>query len=302
MFEEMRALAMFADAGSVHAAARRLGLTQSAVTRQIQRLENELGTTLLDRRIKPPLLTASGRMVVERCRTVLRDVADLKVTAAPASAPVGEFRVGVGYVLADDELAECVHAVGEAFPGVSLSIRTDWHPALIDMVRESQLDVAVIPCRPDLAFPADVSRTVLGIEPLVVAVSTSKDIGARPTLERIAALKWIVKPRGTGTREVLEGALARHGLALEPHSVVRDENLQLSLVARGLGAGLVTRRSIDRHPCKSKLRTLSVKGLDTRLQLVMIRYRYLGNLAAAADILERRLRGCYGDKPGTRRR
>src|SRR6516164_332815 len=125
MLSEMRAFTMFADAGSIQEAARRLNLTQSAVTRQIQRLERELNAALLDRRIKPPVLTASGRSALERCRVVLREVAELKASAAPTSAPVGSFRVGVGYVLADDELVDCVHAVGETFPRLAISIKTD---------------------------------------------------------------------------------------------------------------------------------------------------------------------------------
>lgn len=293
MFSEMRAFTMFADAGSIQEAARRLNLTQSAVTRQIQRLESELNAALLDRRIKPPVLTAAGRSALERCRTVLRDVAELKASAAPTSAPTGSFHVGVGYVLADDELVECIHAVREMFPRLTISIKTDWHPALIEMVRQNQLDIAIIPSRPHMSLPSDISGTVTGIEPLVFAIGAKANVGAFPTLVRLATLPWVVKPRGTGTREVLEAELARQGLTLGTYSEVRDENLQLSLVARGLGAALVTRRSIERHPGKPRVRSVRVKGLNPNLHVVMIRHRYLGNLATAADVLEKQLQTCY---------
>jgi DNA-binding transcriptional LysR family regulator len=293
MLSEMRAFMMFADAGSIQEAARRLNLTQSAVTRQIQRLERGLDAALLDRRIKPPVLTAAGRSALERCRKVLREVAELKASAASTGTPVGSFRVGVGYVLADDEFVECVHAVNKAFPRLAISIKTDWHPALIEMVRQNRLDVAVIPSRPDMPLPADVGGAVIGTEPLVFVIGAGADVGAVPTLDRLATLPWIVKPGGTGTREVLDAEFAREGLTLGAHSEVRDENLQLSLVARGLGAALVTRRSIKRHPYKRRVRLMRVKGLNVKLHVVMIRHGYLGYLGAAADVLQKHLQTCY---------
>src|SRR5215475_14088278 len=112
MLDEMRAFSIFAEVGSVQGAADRLHLTQSAVTRQIKRLEEELGTLLLDRRFKPPILTSNGSTVLDQCRAILRDVADLKANLSPTREPAGRLRVGVGYVLADDEFVGCLHQVG----------------------------------------------------------------------------------------------------------------------------------------------------------------------------------------------
>src|SRR5438874_6636050 len=95
MLGEMRAFSIFAEVGSVQAAAARLHLTQSAVSRQIKRLEEELGTPLLDRRFKPPMLTSSGLTVLDECRAILRDVANLKANQSPTKEPRGKFRVGV---------------------------------------------------------------------------------------------------------------------------------------------------------------------------------------------------------------
>jgi DNA-binding transcriptional LysR family regulator len=283
MLSEMRAFATFADAGSVQDAAARLNLTQSAVTRQIQRLEDELGTALLDRRIKPPQITPTGRNVLERCLSILRDVAELKTACSPSRAPSGRFRIGIGYVLADDQIADCIESVARRFRDVLIGMRTDWHPALIEMVTWNQLDVAVIPVRPRMPLPAEVEGKIVGAEPLVFATDGDRPMGPRPTLAQFAQLPWIVKPKGTGTREILDAALAREGLQPGLVSEVRDENLQLSLVARGLGIALVTRRSVERHPRAKRLRSSTVRGLDLHLDVVMIRAPHIGHLAPVAD-------------------
>ncbi|TKB38974.1 MAG: LysR family transcriptional regulator, partial [Mesorhizobium sp.] len=66
MLEELKTLALFAEEGSIQKVAQRLPLTQPAVTRQIQRLEEMLGTELLDRRLKPSRLTPAGVEVLAR--------------------------------------------------------------------------------------------------------------------------------------------------------------------------------------------------------------------------------------------
>lgn len=286
MLNEMRAFAAFVEAGSVQATAARLNLTQSAVTRQIQRLEEELSTVLLDRRMKPPQITMTGHAVLERCRSILKDVADLRADCSPARAPSGHFRVGIGYVMGGDELAECIDDIARRFPGVSLSLRTDWHTELIEMVKHGQLDVAVIPARPQLVLPAGVTGAVVGAEPLVFVIGSGHSPRTPTTLAELATLPWIVKPKGTGTREILDSTLAHHGLRPGIVSEVRDENLQLSLVARGLGIALVTRSSVQRHPRAKRLRSCKPRGLNLYLDVVMIRGGPLAGLKQVADAFE----------------
>ncbi|OKO75186.1 hypothetical protein AC629_34285 [Bradyrhizobium sp. NAS80.1] len=289
MLGEMRAFSVFAEVGSVQATASRLHITQSAVTRQIMRLEQQLDTLLLDRRFRPPTLTPMGLNVLERCRSILRELGELKASVSPTSEPAGKLRVGIGYVLADDEISDCLHNVTTRFPKVALSIKTDWHHSLIDMVQKNRLDVAIIPAQPGLLLPADTRGRVVGAEPLVFVVGTKLGRVRRSTLAEWARLPWIVKPRDTGTREVLETVLASSGLPLEVASEVRDENLQLSLVARGAGIALVTKRSVRRHPRKKDLRTLRLTPQDLKLDIMVVRGNLPGSLKPAIDTVEERL-------------
>jgi DNA-binding transcriptional LysR family regulator len=68
----VRALVEFAQAGSIAGAAGRLFRTPSAITRQVQRLEAQLGAELLDRSVKPPRLNSLGSRVLERARDLLQ--------------------------------------------------------------------------------------------------------------------------------------------------------------------------------------------------------------------------------------
>src|SRR5262249_48991645 len=89
------------DVGSVSQAARELYVTQSAVTRRLQRLEMSLGTSLVDRRTRPVALTSAGQVVLERCRRVLNEFREVRVAAANGHLLAGEIKIGVAHALTE---------------------------------------------------------------------------------------------------------------------------------------------------------------------------------------------------------
>lgn len=286
MLDEMRSFSTLAEMGSIQRTAERLLLTQSAVTRQIQRLEGELGAVLLDRRVKPAKLTPVGSTVLERCRSILKSVADLKSSTSTDGEPSGAFRVGIGNALAEDDMAERLRALGRRFPRLVIHVKTNWTPALIDEVRQALLDVAVVPKRPDVDLPPELSGTVISREDLVFVTSSDRNRLKGLPLERLATLQWVVKPKGCGTRETLRLLLERRALPFNIAAEVPDENMQLSLIARGLGIGLVSMRSLRRHPRRNRLGTLAIPNITPFLEIAVVRGSFLGRLGSAVSALE----------------
>ena len=125
MLEELRTLVLFAEEGSIQNVARRLPLTQPAVTRQIQRLEEMLATTLLDRRQKPPRLTPAGLEVLTRGRDILASVEALKSFACDAE-PRGVLRLGLVHGLSDRDVAAAIANAVAPFAKVALRLKTGW--------------------------------------------------------------------------------------------------------------------------------------------------------------------------------
>jgi DNA-binding transcriptional LysR family regulator len=87
----VRTFVAVVEAGSVSRAARELHLTQPAVTRRVQRLEQAVGAPLIDRRKRPFALTDVGRAAVERCRRLLSATHELKALTQGASCRHGRF-------------------------------------------------------------------------------------------------------------------------------------------------------------------------------------------------------------------
>src|ERR1700728_4263538 len=107
---DLEAFISVVDRGSIVAAAAHLHLTQSAVTRRIQNLEDVLGSPLLDRQTRPLQPTRAGRETYEFAKPVLSSVNDLKTAIVHNGEPAGDFRFGVSRSLGDLALT---HAIGQ---------------------------------------------------------------------------------------------------------------------------------------------------------------------------------------------
>ncbi|MBV9449672.1 MAG: LysR family transcriptional regulator [Streptosporangiaceae bacterium] len=143
--ELLRVFRDVAQHGSFTAAARGLGYTQSAVSRQISVLENEFGAPLFDRLARGVRLTESGRSLLPHAEAVLQRVA---VAAADIQAlrhlDHGRLRVGA-FPTADAALVpRAVAAFRQAHPGVELMFAEGFVRDLVVRVSEGGLDVAVV--------------------------------------------------------------------------------------------------------------------------------------------------------------
>jgi DNA-binding transcriptional LysR family regulator len=289
---DIQAFVAVAEAGSINRAARRLHLTQPAVTRRLQSLEAALGAVvLLDRRIRPPVLTPVGRQVLESCRRVLSAVGDLKADASPG-VPKGGFRIGVAHGLAEGVLSSPFDEVRQRFPQVRLRISANWTNHLIEELRGGALDCAVALIDDQTRLPTEVTATALDTEELVVvgAKSLSLQTGRRRLrLQDIAGHGWVLNPPGCGFRTAVQRVFDREGLALDVTAEVFGHDLQLSLAARGAGLTVAPRSKFETSADRRALQVVHSHGLEFRTTVALLRRGSLGKLDSIADWLSHRM-------------
>jgi DNA-binding transcriptional LysR family regulator len=134
-------LAAVVEAGSFVRAAEPLGLTQSAVSRAIARLEARVGVRLLDRTTRSLTLTAEGRKLYEQVGPLLAEIGDAVIVAAGAAAVArGVLRVNADSYFSSLMFAPHANRFLERYPEISLEMLT-W-PQLGELVTEG-FDVAV---------------------------------------------------------------------------------------------------------------------------------------------------------------
>lgn len=138
---EMNAFVRVAERGSFAAAANDLGLTPSALSKLVTRIEDRLGVRLLTRTTRKLALTAEGELFVARSREILASIeaAEAEVTAA-SERPRGHLRVSVGTAVAKQILAQALPVFLDRYPDVTVELHVS--DRQIDLVAE-QVDIAL---------------------------------------------------------------------------------------------------------------------------------------------------------------
>jgi DNA-binding transcriptional LysR family regulator len=268
--EDVRALVAVAESGSISGAAIELHQTQPTVTRRIQRLEAELGMSLIDRRRRPFTLTDRGRATVERGRRLLRMAHDFRSSGDGDPVPARELRVGVAHALTELTLTDPVDIVRRDFPEAVLRLQTGWSRELLARVHAGALDAAIILQAERDGPPSGVEADLLAREHLVV-------IGPKAwprrsfTIQDLRDVSWVLNPEGCAARAGLQRELARAEIPLRIGVETYSYELQMRLIARGRGLGLVPSRLVRRSPTRKRLRQLTVPQLQFPQVIWMVR-------------------------------
>jgi DNA-binding transcriptional LysR family regulator len=280
-FDDLRAFVTVADTGSVSQAARELYITQSAVTRRLQRLETSLNTMLLDRRTRPVTLTAAGQVVLERCRRVLNEFREVRAAAANGHLLSGEIKIGVAHALTELTFTEPIGKLCRKIPQVALRLFTGWSRDLLERVRSGSLDAAVILLPEGERLPAEVVGNELGKERLVIVAPRRGSLSRARRIQDLSGANWILGPDGCAARALLRQTLLRSNINMVPAVETFNYELQFALVARKRGLTFVPERMLLRSRFRSRLRVLNVNGLHFPLTIWMIH----GKACAGLDVV-----------------
>ncbi|MFI8512803.1 LysR family transcriptional regulator [Streptomyces sp. NPDC085460] len=232
----LRALCAIADAGSLHKAARQLGMSQPSLTTQLRRIENALGAELFSRGRTGCRPTPLGRSVLSRARPLVADMAALvtETLAEAARAEGPELRVGS---TASRALPGWLRRLRERFPDTDVGLRVDVSAhALLGEVVGGRLDVAFVHevegC--PLRIPDGLVRRVLvAREPQFVSLAPSHPAAARPVVDLadLAGDHWMVDPSVDGEWDGLRRVLTAAGI--DPPLLHGDYHTAASLIALG---------------------------------------------------------------------
>ena len=139
-FIDLETLVRVAERGSLSAAARELGLSPSAVSKTLSRLEARLGVQLLTRSTRHVQLTAEGAQLAARGKQVLAELDDIESTVAARSAPRGVVRISASSSTGQRLLVPLVPRLLATHPGLRLDLRfTD---QVVDLAEEG-IDIAI---------------------------------------------------------------------------------------------------------------------------------------------------------------
>ncbi|WP_019548266.1 LysR family transcriptional regulator [Streptomyces sulphureus] len=233
----LRALLAIADTGSVHKAARQLGMSQPSLTTQLRRIEQAVGGQLFSRERTGSRPTTLGRSVLIRARPLVAEMNALVEEARDAAGRQGgrRLRIGSNNSRAVPGWLRRLHA---RLPETDITFQSDVSAnALLRMVADNQLDAAYVHEveGAPLTYPRGVEvRELIRREPQFMAIPSSHPRAAAPRvrLADFADAQWMVDPSVDGDWDGLHRVLAAEGLA--PRVVCGDYLTAADLVTAGV--------------------------------------------------------------------
>jgi DNA-binding transcriptional LysR family regulator len=303
VLDDLHALVEFAQAGSIAGAADRLFRTPSAITRQLQRLEAELGAQLLDRSVKPPRLNSLGSKVLEQARDLLQRREALKSLASRDAEPHGPLRIGLAHPLAEGTLIKPIRALTETYPKVRLLLLSERTPELFNRLIGGELDVAVVPLPEGKTAPRPLLTNIIATDRVEIVQSAAGNVDG--DWESLGRAPWVLNPPGCFLRAGLIDRMGLAGLTPMIAAEIHNMHLQLAFVQSGYGVGLLPARFIAGNNSLDTVEVLRPPSFDLHMSVAMVRVGQLGALERAVELLEQGVRHLFEaaktKKPVTRR-
>lgn len=240
---QLRYLVALADERHFTRAAARAHVAQPALSRQIGKLEAELGVRLVHRTTRRVTLSEPGLALADRARRILAEVDAAAAEARELAGTVGgALRIGVTTTPGPLDVADLLATFHGRHPAVELVVREELSTALADLLRSGELDVAFVtdvgPGR-----SARLETRHLAGEELVLCVAPEHHLAGR---DRVAVAelrdeRFIAFRPGATIRERVTAAAARAGFTPRIAFESSETSRVRAVVARGLAVAVLPR-------------------------------------------------------------
>lgn len=242
---ELRQLRQFvavAEAASFRKAAQRLNMSQPPLSYAIKRLEEELGTRLLDRNQRHVRLTPVGEVFLREARRTLAQADHAVQLAQQAERGLsGSLRITFVASAALGQLPDLMRVFRESHPQAVVQYDSDSTGNQLEALRQGRSDVALIV--PPLHDRAGLTLQPFLRETMHLVLPATHPLAARPVIpiEDLAEEAFITFPfaQGPGFESVFLGACARAGFSPRITHEVAQMMTKIMLVAMGAGVALV---------------------------------------------------------------
>lgn len=272
--------------GAITEAARALGLTQPALTRRIQQLEEEFGTPLLSRSRRGVALTELGRLVEEEGRQLLERYARLKETVrAHLRLETGTVRMGGGATAVSYLLPDVIRRFRVRHPDIVFRLKEAGSREIEEDVAREELELGIV------TLPLEhkeLKAAPLLQDRIVLVASPDHPLAHR---KRVPAAALENEPlvgfeAGSAIRRLIDRALEQRGVRMRVVMELRSIQSILRMVSLGHGLAFVSALGADRSTT-----IIPVTGLRIKRPLAVITKRGRPLSVAAAAFLDQLRRG-----------
>jgi DNA-binding transcriptional LysR family regulator len=271
---QLKAFLAIAEAKTFTAGARRVNVTQAAISMQIRQLEDEVGLSLFTRTPRRVILTEAGEYLLERARKILREHdSALAEIAEVAGAEYGRLRIGsASGTFAMNQLPGIMKQLKDKFPNSELTVSAGTSHTLVDRMMHGEIDTAFI------SLPVD--NTNVTTESLfsdeIVAIAHPKHPLAKEKYISAATLageNLILGERGGNTRRMIDEFFAAANVKPNITMELSRQEAVTQMVEQNLGVGMAGGKTVAKEIREGRLTSWLIEGAEIKWELGLARLR-----------------------------
>lgn len=245
-------------------AAKLLNITQPAVSQHIRFLEDYYQIKVFRYANKKLELTAAGRILYERCKTMENDEVALSAELLSSQSGIRTLSLGVTMTVGEYAIISPLAAYQLAHPGINIRLRFGNTQELLAQLTAGRIQMALVE---GYFPPQDYFCRPYSTEPYIGVCASSHVFpsGEPATFHDLLEERLLLREKGSGTREILERNLALHGLKTTDfiHNMeVENMHTIIGLLTHDCGISFLYRRAVQAELASGRLREITLKNFS----------------------------------------
>ena len=275
-FRRLQAFARVYELQNFSKAGKALFLSQPTISSHVLSLEDELGVRLFDRIGRSVIPTQAGQVLYSGVRKIFlvleqtkADIHDLKKEVC------GQVVVGGSTIPSNYLLPAVLSDFRNKYPRVCVDLRIGDSIRVCRDVLEGELDFGIVG---GFAHNPDLETDLLMQDRLHIVARTDIAAGLSPTvsLDDLKTLPWVMREKGSGTRQAFEDAMISQGVALQDLNIttlVQSTEALVRCILAGAGLGVTSHLAVGKYVEAGDLKILDIGGLNIKRNFHIIRHR-----------------------------
>lgn len=242
----LKAFLTIVDQGSFSEAAEQLHLTQPAISKRLAALENQLGTTLVDRSHRQIRLTESGSRLLPHARMILDEIHNARIALSPGSGLIeGELHIIASHHIGLHHLPKWLRRFKREYPQVTINLQFMESDAAYEQMRKRNADLAFVTLS-DSMLP-NFHVFAQWPDPMAFVVGTDHPLASLPTpkLADLAKHPALLPDTSTSTYRVVSRLFLEANLPLQPQMPTNYLETLKMMTSVGLGWSVLPLRMVD---------------------------------------------------------
>ncbi len=190
--------------------AKELGLSQSAISMSLKELENILERQLFDRINKKLILNEVGRNFYKTVLPLYKKLEDVE-NEFKNREDIGSMRIGASTTIIDYLMPSIVCDYMNRYPNVKIDLKEGNSKDIIELVKQGKIDIGFIEGNSD---DSEIIKEVVGKDELIIVTANEELKEKEFDLADIASYRWVLREKGSGTREVFLNYIKETGIKL----------------------------------------------------------------------------------------